>query len=287
MCAEARLVSDEETSEIQSPLILGRSRSCDITVDDDRISRQHTLIQRDSSGNWWILDQGSTNGTFLNFKQISQAVILKDGDRIQVGGKEYFFYSDASRSALPVSEKKSLKGEPATVLSTTPCWLIYCHVIGTTKLSKEVDPHELSRSIGDWGHVCEQILKEYDGEINRFLGDGFLAFWSAPATDISLLVKMLSDLQSEELSQLLDLRFVLHHGDVPVGGLMSPGEKRLSGKAVDYVMRTTALASERGERVFITNDAAKLMLGVSLKNLGELEVPGFVEAKSFYSFEGL
>jgi hypothetical protein len=62
---------------------IGRSPDCDVFLDDVTVSRNHAvLVQRD--GEFWVEDQGSLNGTFVNRKRIDSAQ-LENGDELQVG----------------------------------------------------------------------------------------------------------------------------------------------------------------------------------------------------------
>ena len=62
---------------------IGRSPDCGIFLDDVTVSRRHAvLLQRDSE--FFIEDQGSLNGTFLNRHRIESAR-LEDGDEVQIG----------------------------------------------------------------------------------------------------------------------------------------------------------------------------------------------------------
>jgi hypothetical protein len=62
---------------------IGRSPDCDIFLDDVTVSRRHAvLVQRD--GDFFIEDQGSLNGTFLNRERIESSRI-EDGDELQIG----------------------------------------------------------------------------------------------------------------------------------------------------------------------------------------------------------
>ena len=63
--------------------LIGRSPDCEIFLDDVTVSRRHAvLLERD--GAFFIEDQGSLNGTFLNRRRIESAE-LHDGDELQIG----------------------------------------------------------------------------------------------------------------------------------------------------------------------------------------------------------
>ncbi len=62
---------------------VGRSPDCGIFLDDVTVSRKHAVL-RERDGNFFIEDQGSLNGTFVNRKRVESAQ-LDDGDELQVG----------------------------------------------------------------------------------------------------------------------------------------------------------------------------------------------------------
>jgi pSer/pThr/pTyr-binding forkhead associated (FHA) protein len=69
--------------------VLGRSRECDITLDDPNVSRRHAEV-RQEEGAHWIVDLGSTNGVTLNGKRVNRARLEPD-DAILVGTTELRF----------------------------------------------------------------------------------------------------------------------------------------------------------------------------------------------------
>jgi diguanylate cyclase (GGDEF)-like protein len=68
----------------KSPLRVGRGGDNHIVLDGDSVSRRHSHFERRSNG-WFIVDDGSTNGTFLNEEQIKREAALNNGDRVKVG----------------------------------------------------------------------------------------------------------------------------------------------------------------------------------------------------------
>jgi hypothetical protein len=63
---------------------LGRSRQCDVVLDDANISRQHAEI-RPRGGAWVLTDLGSTNGSLINGRRLDHPEVIKPGDEIEIG----------------------------------------------------------------------------------------------------------------------------------------------------------------------------------------------------------
>jgi len=64
---------------------VGRSRQCEIVIEDPNVSRRHAEIRPGASGGWVLADLGSTNGSSLNGQRIDHPVTLRPGDEIEVG----------------------------------------------------------------------------------------------------------------------------------------------------------------------------------------------------------
>ena len=77
-------LSSEET-------IIGRNPTTDITLLDENISREHTIILWDAeTRGHTIEDLQSTNGTKVNGKRVRSAD-LQDGDEIEIGQTRFHF----------------------------------------------------------------------------------------------------------------------------------------------------------------------------------------------------
>ena len=62
---------------------IGRSPDCDIFLDDVTVSRKHAVFVQKDNG-FFIEDQGSLNGTFVNRARIDR-IELENGDEVQIG----------------------------------------------------------------------------------------------------------------------------------------------------------------------------------------------------------
>ena len=73
------------------PVTVGRSGDNTISLDGDEFaSGQHARIESQRDG-VWILDLGSTNGTFVNGERVEGRRRLHRGDLVQIGDTELRF----------------------------------------------------------------------------------------------------------------------------------------------------------------------------------------------------
>ncbi len=71
--------------DLEDPtIVLGRSSSNDLPIDDPSVSRVHAKIVRRAEG-FYVLDAGSKHGTLVNARPITGPTLLKPGDQILVG----------------------------------------------------------------------------------------------------------------------------------------------------------------------------------------------------------
>lgn len=89
--ARALLLVDGRRLLVPAPgAVLGRSRECDIVIDDSGVSRRHAEIRPAQEG-WTIADLGSTNGVRVNGRAIRAPHALALGDRVELGSTEIVF----------------------------------------------------------------------------------------------------------------------------------------------------------------------------------------------------
>ena len=70
--------------DMLGPVVIGRSPSCDIVVDEPFVSANHARLT--IQGPALVLeDLESTNGTMVNGRTVTEPVTLRDGDDLQVG----------------------------------------------------------------------------------------------------------------------------------------------------------------------------------------------------------
>lgn len=100
----------------KNDMLIGRDATCDIPLDDAITSRNHARFGRDESGQFWIQDLQSKNGTTVNDRGVTRSHV-REGDRIGIGGCFLTLTSDPTPAGVVLSE------EPETQdTATTSAW---------------------------------------------------------------------------------------------------------------------------------------------------------------------
>ena len=76
--------------------MIGRSRDCDIQLNDANVSRRHAELRQEGAA-YWIVDLDSTNGTEVNGRRLKRAK-LKAGDQITVGSTRLVFGQETAEA---------------------------------------------------------------------------------------------------------------------------------------------------------------------------------------------
>ena len=104
---EARVIEIAKRKDVTEPdkITIGRSPDNDIVVYNKLVSRKHAYLQLSSEDQaCFLVDAGSSNGTFLNNKQLTphEKYQLTDADEISIGPetKVLFFASEAFHTFL-------------------------------------------------------------------------------------------------------------------------------------------------------------------------------------------
>jgi pSer/pThr/pTyr-binding forkhead associated (FHA) protein len=103
------------------PIIVGRLRGADaeaadyVVIDESTVGRRHALLEyKDHS--FWVSDQNSLNGTFVNDTRIDAPARLKHGDRIRFHKHEFEFLVldmfETDRTMMSETVFARLAGEP-------------------------------------------------------------------------------------------------------------------------------------------------------------------------------
>jgi hypothetical protein len=82
---------DDRRYVLDGPVaVLGRARECDCVLADPNVSRRHAELRRSSTGDWQIVDLGSTNGIKVNGRRADRSR-LSPGDEVTLGTTTFVF----------------------------------------------------------------------------------------------------------------------------------------------------------------------------------------------------
>ena len=89
-----------------TPITIGRTEQCTITLDNRAISREHAHIIEDNN-NYFISDLKSGNGTYLNGLKLdaNDTYLIKNGDHIQIDIFDLYFYLSEQSMNHHISEE--------------------------------------------------------------------------------------------------------------------------------------------------------------------------------------
>lgn len=262
---------------------LGRATHNDVALADSRVSRRHAIIHAQGEDEFWLVDLGSSNGTSLNGRRVSQPVRLRDHDQIRLGPFELVFRQpDAPGASATHCETTQ---QTLVDIRTARQWLLVADIAGSTALNQRLPPDQLAVLVGRWFHDCREAVESRGGVINKYLGDGFFAYWpDAPAVAVAV-ADALGALRVIQDAGPPPFRVVLHYGQVFIGGAGTKGEESLSGPEVNFVFRMEKLAGGLGETRLLSDAAAAgLKPRLSCEWVGEQEVPGFAGKFLFFRF---
>ncbi|HVR70892.1 MAG TPA: FHA domain-containing protein, partial [Vicinamibacteria bacterium] len=100
------VIGDDLVVDLDSAVV-GREPTCDVVVEHGSVSRRHAVLER-RGGSWFVVDQGSANGTFLDSVKVGEGALRH--------GQELRFGAAAFRVDLPEASDEA----GATLLTSVP-----------------------------------------------------------------------------------------------------------------------------------------------------------------------
>jgi len=270
-----------DTVLIQGNWSIGRSAKNTMVLDSPKISRRHAIINVQNVGEFWLIDLGSSNGSFLNKRRVHQPVRLCDRDQIIIGDYVFTF-----RQPIEVTGEYQSTFMERTIreIENVACWLLVADIENFTPLSRSLTSDKLATLIGGWVATCKEIIEAHAGMIDKYLGDGFFAYWREDENAAKDVAAALDQLKQAQAKAEPRFRLALHFGLVAIGGVPSMGEESLMGKDVNFVFRMEKLAGALNISA-LTSAAGKDKLGSLIKcdPVGAHELKGFEGKHEFFS----
>lgn len=166
---------------------IGRGDDNNFVLPDRWISRNHAMLQRMEMGEFYLIDLGSRNGSFVNGRRVSVPVTLHNGDRLTFGQTELEFYSPAVDQVTEPSI--GLESQEFTATATLHVRrlisVLVVDIRDFTVMTRQIDEKILSEVIGTWFRCAGDIIREYGSWVDKYIGDAIMAVWIHGAQGVS------------------------------------------------------------------------------------------------------
>ena len=202
----------------------------------------------------------------------------------------------------PVAERIMAQGDVPLRPVQREVTVLFTDIRDFTTFSERMAPAALLAFLDEYlGHMS-QIVKGHDGVVNKFLGDGMLAFWGVPDEDprhaeqaLAAALHMRAKLRElnaqREQAGLAPIQIGIgvHTGVVAAGmlGGADQHEYTIIGDAVNVASRVEGLTRRLDTDILVTESTWKLgSAGLSGRRLAEEPVKGRSEPVVVYALDG-
>ena len=248
------------------PLVIGRSDSCDIIVDDPYVSGRHLEFWEDCGEKAFVRDMHSSNGTSRNGEEFNpgERILLTDGDRIDLAD---------GKAVILVSEDNSSHSSKNTVsLPEGTITFMFTDIVGSTGLVRDLGDLRSRDLFRTHEEILRDTITRNQGFIVKEQGDGFMAaFRSSRSAIISAIAiqESLFNLRRQEEDLNISIRIGINTGEAIVEN------NDYFGMAVNEAARISAEASS--EEILVSSVSKRMADSagdIDFGNAREIEIKG-------------
>ncbi|MCA1992816.1 MAG: adenylate/guanylate cyclase domain-containing protein [Coleofasciculus sp. S288] len=177
------LLLPTETGNRYLPLVgsncwtVGRSDDNNFVLSDRWISRNHAMLQCTETGDFYLIDLGSRNGSFVNGRRVSIPVTLRNGDHLTFGQTELEFHCPASSRSSEFNTNPEKETLTSTLHVRRLMSVMVVDIRDFTVLTRQLDEKILSQVIGNWFRQSGNIIRKAGSWVDKYIGDAVMAIW--------------------------------------------------------------------------------------------------------------
>ena len=134
----------------QGDTVIGRSATCQVTIEDPLVSREHARI-RIAGERATIEDLGSRNGVQVGGNTLQSVHVLRDGERVRIGTQEMVFCAGAPSSTALGTRTTGFICHCSECGHPYPLELVECPACGSSDRNEEDTLAGAPSSSRDWG----------------------------------------------------------------------------------------------------------------------------------------
>jgi len=244
-------------------LTFGRDKNNDVVLNDLHISRNHAIIRCVGQADYYLIDSGSSNGSYVNKKRIAAPRLLCNGDCISIGRVQLLFTQDAKivKNTNTVSLQDTLISDTPEIKQIT---ILVADIRGFTSLSEQVNIRTLTKLMNSWFHQVSNAIFNNGGVVDKFIGDCVFACWESEVDQKKTVIQALTAAYHiNRITQELDRTYSEISEQVRIGVGINTGAASLGigqdntalGDAVNVAFRLESATKVLGTDVVISETA--------------------------------
>src|SRR6516162_5466737 len=182
-----------------------------------------------------------------------------------------------------VAARKSI-GDATHVAARRQLTVMFCDLVGSTSLSARLDPEDLREIMAGYQRTVAEIVKQFDGFVARYMGDGVLTYFGYPQAHeadaeqaIRAGLRLIDAIDRLDAGSVkLQARVGIATGLVVVGDLIGEGsalELSVVGETPNLAARLQGLA-EPGEVVIAASTRRLVGNLFEYDDFGPVEIKG-------------
>lgn len=189
---------------------------------------------------------------------------------------------EAVQAAAPSKRAAAARAERAERRQVT---IMFCDLVGSTPLSSRLDPEDLRQVLGMYNGLVSEVIREFDGTVNRYMGDGVLICFGHPQAyeDDAERAVHAGLVLVDRIGKMefpcgpLEIRVGIATGPVVIGDLIGTGdaqERGIVGETPNLAFRLQGLAPPNS---VLINSITRQLVGdfFEYRDVGGLDIRGF------------
>jgi adenylate cyclase len=135
------------------------------------------MLQMIGANNYYLIDLGSSNGSFVNGRRVTIPCSLKNGDLITLGETNIEFFCPEATTTPEPAEDSDAMTDTMALHRRRLITVAVVDIRNFTKLTQQIDEQLLSEVIGTWFRRAGEIIKRHDSWVDKYIGDAVMAVW--------------------------------------------------------------------------------------------------------------
>jgi len=205
----------------------------------------------------------------------------------------YYLSPEVINELMNNPDKLKLGGERKVLT------VMFSDIRGFTSISEQLSPEQISNLLNEYLTVMTKIIFEYNGTVDKFIGDAIMAFWGAPIPQedhakkaVLCSIKMIEELLHLQQNwgkrnlPIIDIGIGINTGDMVVGnmGSIERMDYTVIGDNVNLASRLESLTRQYETKIIISEFTYEIVKDiVKTESLGEVKVKGKEKKVKIYS----